>query len=354
MDTNVIIVGAGPIGIEVASVLKRNNVDYLHLEAGQIGQTICGWPQNTQFFSSPEWIAVAGMPIQTVAQERITGEQYLAYLRQVVETLDLPVQTYERVTAISRRSKGFTVETRHLNGATASYTSTYVVIAVGDMSHPRRMGIPGEDLPHVAHRFADPHRYFRNRLLIVGGRNSAVEAAIRCWRAGADATISYRQPTIPRNNVISRLHLEISLLFERGQVEFLPQTVPIEIRPGMVRLERPVQDRPGRPEILEHSTDFVLLCTGFRPDTSLYECAGVKLLGPENHPVHDPDTMETNVPGLYVAGTTTAGNQRKYTVFITTCHDHAAKILRHITGRSTAVVGNLPRRDYPLSAKDIE
>jgi thioredoxin reductase (NADPH) len=354
MDTNVIVVGAGPIGIEVASVLKRNTVDYLHFEAGQIGQTIFGWPRNTQFFSSPEWIAVAGVPIQTVAQERITGEQYLAYLRQVVETLYLPVRTYERVTAIHKQPKGFTVETRRLDGGTACYTCSHVVLAAGDMSHPNRLGIPGEDLPHVAHRLTDPHRYFRNRLLIVGGRNSAVEAAIRCWRAGAHVTISYRQPTIPRNNVISRLHLEVSLLFERAQVGFLPRTVPIEIRPGMIRFERSAPDSSSRPEIVEHPTDFVLLCTGFRPDTSLYECAGVDLVGPNKHPAHNPDTMETNVPGLYVAGTTTAGNQGKYTVFITTCHDHATKILRHITGRSSAVVGNLPRRDYELSAKDIE
>jgi thioredoxin reductase (NADPH) len=216
------------------------------------------------------------------------------------------------------------------------------------------VGIPGEDLPHVAHRFTDPHRYFRNRLLIVGGRNSAVEAAIRCWRAGVDVTLSYRQPTIPQNNVLSRLHLEISLLFERQQVVFLPQTVPIEIRPGMVRLERCGPDLPDQPQIVEHPTDFVLLCTGFRPDTSLYEAAGVELVGPEKRPAHNPATMETNVAGLYVAGTTTAGNQRRHTVFITTCHDHGPKILRHISGGTTAVVGNLPRRNYVLTAKDIE
>lgn len=349
MQTDVIIIGAGPIGLEVASVLRRNAVPYLHFEAGQIGETISRWPRNTVFFSSPEWIAIAGVPIQTVGQEQITGETYLAYLRHVCEVLDLPVRTYEKVVRIEGRDGEFTVRTRTLSGE-SEYGAKKIVLAVGDMDRPRMLGIPGEDLPTVTHYFTDPHRYFGNRLLIVGGRNSAMEAALRCWRAGVDVTVSYRRAAIEERRVLSRIYLEISILLDKGRLSILPSTVPIGIEPGSVHLAS--TDGSGR--TFRHETDFVYLATGFVQDDSLYRMLGVDLLGEEERPAHDPDTMETNVPGVYLAGTGTGGNQSGYTVFITTCHDHAGKILRSLGVDGPAVTGNLPSRDYELSPEDIE
>ncbi|MFW6261877.1 MAG: NAD(P)-binding domain-containing protein, partial [Spirochaetota bacterium] len=353
------------------------------------------WPRNTRFFSSPEWSAIAGVPIQTVGQEIVTGERYLAYLRQVVEVFDLDVHTYEPVTAVTGSAGDFEVATRDLAGAEHTYRSATVVLATGDMNHPRTLGVPGEDLPHVTHYWTDPHLYYRRRLLIVGGRNSAVEAALRCWRAGVKVAISYRGGILDEKRLISRLHLEIDLLIRNGQIDFYPLSEPAEIRPGSVALRGVAADENlastaasahgGRANLTEPGTtrevdaDFVYLATGFEMDQSLYEELGVTTEGDERKPTHDPQTMESNVPGVYVVGTAIGGNQRGYKVFITTSHEHCTKAARAIAARAEAEaeaeavdaepgaavaaradsipdcwVGNHPSRDYPLSSKDVE
>ena len=233
---DVALIGAGPIGIEMAGVLSRAGIRYVHLESGPIGNTITRWPRNTQFFSSPEWIAIAGIPIQTAGQEIATGEQYLAYLRMVVESLSLEVQTYESVTGISGSVGNYSVETRTHSGEDRRYNARFVILATGDMNHARTIGVPGEQLPHVTHYWSDPHDYFQRELLIVGGRNSAVEAALRCWRAGARVSISYRGTHLDEARLISRLQLELDLLVRTGQITFYPLTTVDEIRPGVTVL----------------------------------------------------------------------------------------------------------------------
>ncbi len=191
------IVGAGPLGIELAVALKRAGIDYLHVEAGQIGQTMLGWPPMTRWFSSSERIAIAGVPIQSVAQEKQTREEYLAYLRSVVLQFDLDIRTYEPLLELVPREGGFDLTTRTMAGRTLNYVARYVVLTTGGMARPQRLDIRGEDLPHVSHRLRDPHRYFRRRVLIVGGRNSAVESALRLYHAGADVAVSYRGAAFP-------------------------------------------------------------------------------------------------------------------------------------------------------------
>ncbi len=178
-STDVVIVGAGPIGIELAAALKRRRVPYLHLDAGQIASTIEWYPLQTRFHSTPDRIALCGVPFQTFDQGRATREDYLAYLRMLVELLDLRVQTYERVISLKPRGPGFEIATQGQSGS-RRYTAAKVVLAIGSMHHPRLLGIPGEELPIVSHYFRDPHPFFQQRLLVVGGRNSALEAAIRC------------------------------------------------------------------------------------------------------------------------------------------------------------------------------
>lgn len=347
VETETLLIGGGPIGIEIAATLSRAGADYTHVEAGCIGNTIAQWPRNTVFFSSPEWIAIAGIPIQTVAQEQITGEQYLAYLRTVVETLGLEINSYERITKIRKEAEGYIAESEGI-GYSREYRCKHLIFAVGDMETPRRLGLPGEELPTVFHRFDEPHRYFRRELLIVGGRNSALEAALRSWRAGARVTLSYRGKKLDKNAVLSRLHLEISLLIQNGQIRFLPETEPTELAPGKATLRKLGGDT------FEVVADFVLLATGFEPDHSLLEDLGVRFHGDTRVPEFNPETMETNVPGVYVAGTATGGNQNRYKVFITTSHPHATRITRAITGREGGPVGNEPGRDYPLTPEDIE
>lgn len=348
IETETLLIGAGPVGIEVGAALSRAGAEYIHLEAGCIGNTIASWPRNTIFFSSPEWIAIAGVPIHTVAQEQITGEQYLSYLRLVVESLGLSISTYERVTSIRREGEGFVARSEGI-GYQREYRAGHLVFAVGDMAKPRALGIPGEELTTVTHRFDEPHRYFQKDLLIVGGRNSALEAALRSWRAGARVTLSYRGSKIDKNAVLSRLHLEISLLIKNRQITFLPETELVSLEPGRATLRQLADKRE-----LEVTSDFVLLATGFVPDHSLMETLGVAFHGADRVPEFNEKTMETNVPGIYVAGTATGGNQNRYKVFITTSHPQASRIARAITGREGGPVGNQVDRDYPLRPADIE
>jgi thioredoxin reductase (NADPH) len=374
---DVAIIGAGPIGLELAACLKRAGVDYIHFDAQQIGYTLTWWPRNTSFFSTTERLAIAGVPIQNNHQQRITGEEYLSYLRGVVEQFDLQVNSYEPVIAIKRLgdlatqnteriqqgrigsfsvdsvTESFMLTTRPLAGA-RHYHSRRIVLAIGDMHWPNRLDIPGENLPHVAHYFRDPHDYFRRRLLIVGGRNSAAEAALRCWRAGARVTVSYRRARFDQQRVKHWLLPDIEAQIEAGTIGFLPETTPVEITPTHVMLlPTPNGQLNGGAPII-HETDFVLLNTGFRGDQSLLEMAGVELRGENRVPVFDPATMETNVPGVYLAGTVAAGVQQRYSLFIENCHEHAGKIVQSITGHWPDQLGDAVSRNYHLAFEQIE
>jgi len=357
-DAQIAIVGAGPIGLELAVALKRIGADYVHFDANQIGHTIAWWPRGTQFFSTPERIAIAGIPIQTTHHQHITGEEYLAYLRAVIEQYDLQIRTYEPVVSIQWLDPGFMLRTQ-AQGRERAYRARYVVLAKGDMDRPRLLGIPGEDLPHVSHYFRRTHDYFRQRLLIVGGRNSAVEAALRCWRAGAEVTISYRRAEFDVSTVKSYLLPDLRNQIKKGNIGFLPQTVPVEITPAHVVLAPVGEGGPGTErrtgtERMVHETDFVLLCTGFTQDLGLYEAVGVSLEGADRVPRYNPETMETDVPGLYLAGTTAAGSQGRYTLFVENTHQHVRKVVAAITGHRDVPIGTIPARTYDLLLSEIE
>jgi len=345
----VAIIGAGPIGLELAVALKRQNVNYLHFDAKQIGYTFSWWPRNTPFFSTTERIEIAGVPIPNGHQGRVIGEEYLAYLRAIVEQFDLAVKTYEQVTAIKPHAHGgFSLHTKTLAGE-YHYHVKRVVIAKGDMDKPNLLSIQGENLPHVSHYFTDPHFYFRKQLLVIGGKNSAIEAALRCWRSGTEVAISYRQAEFS-DRVKAHLLPDINAQIANGNIKFYPETVPLEITPQHVVLQ---STRDG--ELIIHPTDFVLLATGFEADMSLFTVAGVQLEGEFLVPVHNPDTMETNITGIYVAGTAAAGGrQPRYRLFIENSHEHVRKIVTAITGHVPDKIGTIPSRNYELALKEIQ
>ena len=354
--TDVALIGAGPIGLELAANLKDQGVDYLHFDAGTVGQTITWYPKRVQFFSSPDRIAICGVPLNTADQTKATREEYLAYLRGIVEQFDLPIRTYERVERIERNGDAFVLHTTSRDGR-HEIAARRVIDALGDMQRPRASRVEGEDQPHVRHYFDAPHAYFGQNLLIVGGRNSAVEAAIRCHRAGAKVALSYRGETFP-GAVKYWLKPEIEWLIKSGAVGFYPRTVPARIGRGEVELvragdgssnARPQQwagfsgagDEPGG-ERVKVAADFVLLLVGYEMDSSLLASAGVQLHGPNRAPRIDHGTMQTNVPGLYVAGTAVAGTQVRFKLFIENAHPHVVKIMRAVTGHD-------PRHVNPLA-----
>src|SRR5688572_16483347 len=270
-QTQVIVVGAGPIGLEMAVALKRAGIPYLHFDASQIGHTISWFAPQTRFFSSNERIAIAGVPLQTPDQAKATREEYLSYLRAVVMQFDLEIKTYQPVTAIRKISEGFELTARAA-GRDEVYHTRKLVLATGGTARPRRLNIPGEDLPHVSHYFQDPHTYFRKRVLIVGGKNSAVEAALRCQGAGAEVIFCYRGEQLDPSSIKYWLLPEINGLMKSNRIRGLFRHQPREIARGRVVLQH-LDTR----ETVEVHPDFVLLLIGYEADMSLCKMAGVEL-----------------------------------------------------------------------------
>lgn len=358
MHTDVAIIGAGPIGIELACALRREGVDYLHFEEKQIGATLMWWAPGTRFFSSPERLEIAGIPLVSLDQSKATREEYLAYLRQVTLANHLDIRRFTRIERIEPAGRagagaagGYTLTTRRL-GATAveRIQARRVVLAIGNMHAPRLIGVPGEtDRPDVSHYLDDPHTYFGRRLLIVGGKNSAVEAAIRCYRAGAHVTMSYRQAEFDRDRIKYWLLPELEWLISKGRIGFLPQTCPIAFEDGATILQ-PLDEEgapvPGAGPI-RHTCDFTLLLTGYIQDQSLFDQLNLERMGDERKPKVDPATMEASSPGVYVAGTAAGGSQRRARVFIETSHVHVDRIAAALTGKPPPSRATDDHSDFP-------
>jgi thioredoxin reductase (NADPH) len=331
-SAEVAIVGAGPIGIELAVAMKRAGMDYLHFDAKQIGYTISWFAPQTRFFSSNERIAIAGIPLLTPDQGKCTREQYLAYLRGVVEQFDLRINTYEPVEKIERAGGGFALTTL-CRGKEHRYEVGKLVLATGGTATPRKLNVRGEYLPHVSHYFGDPHQYFRRNLLIVGGKNSAVEAALRCHYAGARVTICHRKPEMDQGSIKYWLWPEIMGLMKARSINGCFDHRVVELFEDNAILE----SGAGKRQRIE--TDCVLLLIGYESDMRLCKMSGVELTGAGECPKHDRATMETNVPGVYVAGTAVAGTQQKYSLFIENCHEHVERIMASLQGREPPMEG---------------
>ena len=362
-QAEIAVIGAGPIGLETAVALKRAGVSYVQLEAGAIGSTMGWWAPGTRYFSSPERIAIAGVPLIVQGEEKATREDYLRYLRHVAAEFSLEVRTFERVVGVEREGEWFVVRTvRSAHGvggveeqrrveceeqgdpelrrasASASGGKTYrvrkIVLAIGNMHLPRMVGVEGEGLAHVSHYLEDPHKYFGRRVVIVGGRNSAVEAAIRLYRAGARVTLCQRAAEMERERIKYWLLPELEWLIEKGLVGFEAGVEVREITEGAV-----VFERDGG--WVEAPADMVLLLTGYVQEPELFEMLGVELHGPERRPRFDSRTMETSVPGVFVAGTAIGGSASRTRVFIENAHEHVERIVRAITGKDVAVRGRV-------------
>ncbi len=321
LTTDVAVIGAGPIGIELAAALKRAKIDYLQFDAKQIGYTISWFPPLTRFFSSNERIAIAGVPLMTFDQLKATREEYLAYLRQVVTLYDLRVNTFEPITDIRRDGDGFKLATK--KGRTVKCRR--LVLATGGTDRPRKLGVPGEDLPHVHQYFQDPHEYFRQNVLIVGGKNSAVETALRCTHAGANVTISYRQDKLPEKSIKYWLRPEINGFIADGRIKAYFNSHVTAISPSGVTLR--TDDKS-----FDVPADFVLPMIGYEQDTTLFKKVGIELAGDCQAPVLNEATMESSIKNLYIAGTSVGGTQDKFHVFIENCHVHVERIIAALTG----------------------
>ena len=262
------------------------------MDAGSIGHTIERFfPPSTRFFSSPERLAIAGIDIPLSTQEKLTGEAYLAYLRSVVVTRNLPIRTFCRVVSAERvNGGGYRIGMSEPSGRSWQVEVKRVILASGGTDRPRQLGIPGEDLPHVHTSLGDPHRFFQRRVLVVGGRNSAIESALRCWRVHAEVAISYRGQDI-HERVKYWLRPEVMSLVEEGRIKAFMPTQVREILPDHVVLEQ--LDGSGA---INLPVDDVLLQIGYEQDGTLFQLFGISTEGEQASPVHNPDTLETDSP----------------------------------------------------------
>jgi len=323
---DVAIVGAGPIGLEMHISCQRAGLSVLHFDKGQIAETISQFPPLMRFFSSNERIALAGVPIQTVDQSKCSREEYLAYLRSLVRQFELEIRTFESVEQIEKKGGFFELQSEAY-GSKHSYRAKRVILVTGGTARPRELNIPGENFPHVSHTYADPHRYFRRRVVIIGGKNSAVEAALRCHHAFADVTMIYRGSEFNGKSVKYWLLPELEVHIKQKEIGCYLDTIPVAIFRNAVALKNL---KTGK--TFELPCDDVLIQAGFEADMSLLEKSGVHLKTEGQVPEHNDTTMQTNIQGLYVAGTAVAGTQSSYQVFLENCHIHTEKIIAAITG----------------------
>lgn len=316
----VAIIGAGPLGLELAIALKQAGISYIQFDKGQVAEAIYRFPIGTQFFSSSERIGIAGMPIQTQDQQKCTREHYLAYIRATCMKYQLAVNTYEEVKTITRED-GFLLKTQSNRGE-VTYRTDYVVLATGGTSTPRRLGVPGEDLPHVQIKLQDPHSYYGRRLVLVGGKNSAVEGALRAFHAGAIVSLVARSPSFDSQSIKYWLFPELEGRIKRQEIGCFLNTEVKEITPTHVVLSNGDKVR----------ADFVVKAIGFKANMELFKQLGVQL-GDHEVPEFDDETMETTSPGVYVLGTAIGGTQKRFKVYIENTHHHVGKIMESLTSK---------------------
>ncbi|HZG56972.1 YpdA family putative bacillithiol disulfide reductase [Paenibacillus sp.] len=317
----VIIVGAGPCGLAAAIALQDAGIDAVVIEKYNIVHSIYRYPAHLHFFSTPELLEIGGYPFPT-PHEKPTRREALEYYRNVAQRRKLRIRPYEEATLIHKTAEGwFLVETER-QGIKAFYEAKAVILATGYFDRPNRIGIPGEDLPHVSHYFTEAHPYAGTKVAIIGGNNSAVDAAMELARVGAAPTVVYRGDAGKQ-----KIKPWVRPLFEsavaKGAIRMLYRSRVVGIRPGFVAIES--EDGAAT----ETEADFVLALTGFRPDRTLLGGAGAETKPDTGAPVYDPETMETTVKGLYVAGVVASGEDANE-VFIETGRHHGTKIVRHM------------------------
>jgi thioredoxin reductase (NADPH) len=331
VPVDVLVVGAGPVGLACALEAARQGLSHVLVEKGALLNTLVNWPTHVVFFSTPELLEIGGYPFVT-ASGKPTRREGLVYYRKVAEREKLAIRLHERVLSLTAGDGVFRVQTTK-----AVHESRAVVVATGFYDTPNLLGVRGEELPKVSHYYTEPFAHAHTDVLVVGGKNSAVEAALDLHRNGARVTMAVRRPAFGAS-VKYWLKPDIENRVKEGSIR-----AHFETRVAGIEEDRVTLETSGRAFTIPN--DFVFALTGYRPDFPLLRGLGIALTD-DLHVVHDPKTMETNVPGLYVAGVAAAGVDIG-TLFIENGRLHAVAIVKHLLARR----GSAPAA--PLGAPEL-
>jgi thioredoxin reductase (NADPH) len=315
-----LVVGAGPCGLAVGVAAREAGVSCVLLDRRTIVSAIERYPLGMTFFSTPEKIEIGGIPFIT-SQEKPTRRDGLIYYRRVAEFFGIDVRPGEEAVDLAREDCGWRVDVRRAHDAT-SYHAEAVVVATGYYDNPNPLIVPGEDLPHVTHYFTEGHPYWRRRVVIVGAGNSAVDAALECWRAGADVTIVHRGPGL-HASVKAWVLPDITNRLKEGSIRARWRSRITAITPADVDVR---SDETGATDVIP--ADAVLAMTGYHADPTLLQHAGVPVDERSGVAAFDEGTMATPVPGIYLAGVV-AGGCDDNRLFIENSRHHGELIVRH-------------------------
>ncbi|KQM43238.1 YpdA family putative bacillithiol disulfide reductase [Chryseobacterium sp. Leaf201] len=313
---DILIVGSGPIGLNCALEAKHNNLSYVIIEKGTIVNSLYHYPLYMRFFSTADKLEIAGIPFISAAPKP-GRQEALEYYQGIARQKEININLYEKVLHITKKDGIFEIETTK-----SKYRAKNVVISTGFYDIPNLMDIPGEHLPKVKHYYTEPYPYARQKVVVVGSSNSSVDAALETYRKGAEVTMIIRHSEIS-GNVKYWVKPDIENRIAEGSIKAHFNAQLLEIR------EHSVIFKNEKGEIIEIENDFVLAMTGYLPDFDFLKNSGIELQGDCLNPLYDPETMETNVKNLYLAGVV-CGGKDTHLWFIENSRIHAEMIVQHI------------------------
>ncbi|GAA4270760.1 YpdA family putative bacillithiol disulfide reductase [Aquimarina gracilis] len=314
---DLIIIGGGPIGIACGLEAKKKGIDYLIIEKGPIVNSLFNYPINMQFFSSSEKLEIDNIPFIS-KEAKPKRNEALEYYRRIVTSNDLNINLFEKVNKVDKESDIFKIETEK-----QTYTASFVIVATGFYDIPNTINVPGEDLPKVSHYYKDPHFYAKQKLAVIGASNSAVDAALECYRKGAEVTMIVRGPEIGRR-VKYWVRPDIENRIKEGSIKAFYNATVKEVSKDKIKISIPNED-------IEIDNDYVLALTGYKPNFGFLKKIGINLSEDEKlYPEYNGETMESNVPNLYLAGVI-CGGMDTHVWFIENSRIHAKAIIHSIT-----------------------
>ena len=319
VSKDVVIIGAGPIGLSCGIEAQQSGLDYVVLDKGTLVNSLFNYPLFMRFFSTAERLDIGGLPFTCIAPKP-GRQEALEYYRSVAQYYKLHIRLFEKVLNVEKKEDGLFIVTT----SKEIYQAKNVIVATGFYDFPMPLTVPGEDLPKVRHYYKEPHEYAFQKVVVVGASNSSVDAALETWHKGAEVTMVVRGEEIGRR-VKYWVKPDIENRIKEGSIRALYCSNIVAIREKEVDIMTP-------DGLLTLENDFVLALTGYRPDFDLLEKIGIQLDGTTKRPNHNTETMETNVPNLFLAGVV-CGGLETHLWFIENSRDHAHKIIRTITSR---------------------